>query len=154
MMREYRKTIDRIDQLYRSLGGDKTPDEYLLSIIASHICILQSGILENIVKETLGEYCDKRCTAEVANFVKRRLKDLQNPRTDKLEDLLGSFSESWRKDLVAFWVDGETRGHINSIVTNRNQIAHGRTTTVTISQTKDWLRSIKRFADYIEQTFH
>ncbi len=106
------------------------------------------------MKEALGEYCDKRCTPEVASFVKRRLKDLQNPRTDKLEELLGSFSEVWRKDLLIFFGDGETKGHINSIVTNRNQIAHGRTTTVTISQTKDWLRSIKRFADYVERSFH
>jgi hypothetical protein len=152
MMREYRKTIDRLDALYRSLSS-RAPDEYFLSIIASHICILQSGILENVIKESLGDYCDKRCTIEVANFVKKRLNDLHNPRTERLEELLGSFSDNWRNDLLSFWGDGETKGHINSIVANRNQIAHGRTTTVTISQTKDWLRSVKRFADYIEGTF-
>ena len=152
MIYDYKRALDRLDYIYSSLS--KAPiDEYVVALLAAHICVIQSGILENIVKEIMGAYVEKRSSVEVTNYVKIRLRDLQNPRTDRIEEVIGAFSSEWRSKLSKFWEESEIKEHINSIVANRNQISHGRTTSVTISQTKDWIKSIRIFAEFAEKTF-
>jgi hypothetical protein len=150
--RVYAQTIQRIERVYELLSVQR-PDEYLVSVIAAQICIMQSGILENILKEVFSEYCDRRSCVEVASYMKKGIAGIRNPRADRIEDLVGGFSNKWKSDLEVYWADNEVRAHVNSVISNRHLLAHGRTTAITISQTKEWLKSIKKLADFMESTF-
>jgi hypothetical protein len=146
--RIYRRISDIIN-----LSKQLNDDDLLKQSVAAHVCILQSGLLENIVKESLKIYADKRAEPCISRFVCRRLKELQNPKAEKIENILSEFSPELKDDLRKFWCKNGIRDHVDSVVANRHLIAHGQSFEVSMSRVSDWHRSIKRVMDFFEEKF-
>src|SRR5579885_3634067 len=98
-------------------------------------------------------YADKRAEPCISRFVCRRLKELQNPKAEKIENILSEFSPELKDDLRKFWCKNGIRDHVDSVVANRHLIAHGQSFEVSMSRVSDWHRSIKRVMDFFEEKF-
>ena len=63
------------------------------------------------------------------------------------------FSEEWGRNLTEFLNSegGKRKNDIDSIVNNRNQIAHGGTTTISIAQVQIYLEKAVEVIDFIER---
>lgn len=149
MIPEYKRGLARIDDLLRVLDLESR-DDLLSNAVASHICVLQSGMLENLLKETMTAFIDKRCTPEVRNYSVKRLNELQNPNPAKIEKLLQDFDEGMLQKLRAAWEENGVREHVSSIVANRHNIAHGRPSNVSPVRVKEWQGSLKKFTTFME----
>jgi len=64
--------------------------------------------------------------------------------------MLESFDLAWKTGLETY-ADETIRSDIGSIVHNRNEIAHGRNSTVTFGRLLPWIKTAKEVCEEIER---
>jgi len=118
----------RLDELFEKAKG---LDPEVQSHWSRYLCVLISGFLENCVRLTYTEYATGRSHANIAKFVESNLKGFQNPRMNLILEVVGKFSDDWRKDLKSK-TDGQLGDAVTSIVVNRHNIVHGQSVQLTL----------------------
>ncbi len=117
-------------------------DDELRSALARFACVLASGYLEESVRTLLGTWCSNKAHAHIHAYVGRQLDWFTNPKLGKMLDLLAHFSADWRNAFEAALSD-EEKDAINSVVSNRHQIAHGRNVGVSPAPMRRYFVSCK-----------
>jgi hypothetical protein len=148
-MDEYKSTFQRIEAL-AARANDSTVDDLVRAHIAQLICVVASGALESACQSILGAYVDKTARHATVKYAKVQLGRVMNPNPESIESLIGAFDKVWADSLRVYW-QGEVRDAINSIVRNRHNIAHGRSTTVTLGQVLPWVKCAKQFCTKLEE---
>jgi hypothetical protein len=115
----------RIENLLDRADAAALVDGELASSLARFACVLTSGYLEVSVRVLVGAWCCDKAHPHVHAYVGRQLDWFSNPKLGKILDLLSHFSAPWRDGLEAALTD-EEKDAINSVVSNRHHIAHGR----------------------------
>ena len=110
--------------------------------------ILVSGFIESSIRSIYEQYASNKASPKVANFVGNRLRSFQNPRMDKILDLSGAFSAEWRDELDK--APDEAKSAINSIVANRNRIAHREDVGLTYGMMCAYYRAAMKIIDTID----
>jgi hypothetical protein len=64
--------------------------------------------------------------------------------------MLESFDQQWKKDLKTYATEA-IKSDIGSIVYNRNEIAHGRNSTITFGRLSPWLKTAKGVCEEMER---
>jgi len=117
---------------------------------AKYLCVLSAGFLENAIQELYGLYCSKCANPNVASFTKKALARIQNPKAEAFLEVAGSFKKKWGDDLEKF-IDNEGRKEaINSIMSNRHRIAHGKDTSISLVRIKEYLSKSVGVIEFIE----
>jgi hypothetical protein len=96
------------------------------------------------------QYAATRSHKNVTHFVGKNLQRFQNPSQDKILKLCYSFSKEWG-DSMKLTLDGETGDALNSIVANRNSIAHGGQPQITFGRIEKYYSNAHRVLDKIEE---
>lgn len=117
-----RRRLDALFARVSTLSGDAE----LQSHWARYLCVLASGFIESSVREILSEYTKTKSHPRVLSYVEQQLRRFQNPNMEAILQLVGAFDPEWRSELDEA-TEGEVAAAVNSIVTNRHGIAHGRT---------------------------
>lgn len=134
-----RQRLDDLFERVSSLSGD--PE--LQSHWARYLCVLASGFIENSMRQILGEYARTKAHPRVLSYVDQQLRRFQNPNMEAILQLIGAFDPVWRSE-VKDATEGEVSAAINSIVTNRHGIAHGRTIGMSyVDMRQYYLNSVK-----------
>lgn len=140
----------KLDKVFAKIDQLPKEDIELQAHWAKYLCILVSGFLENSVRSIYSEYAKKVSkSTKLTNFVESKLKDLQNPKMEKILQLTGSFSREWQSNLEKA-TEGELKDAINSIVANRNNIAHGEDSRITYARIKDYYEKAIKVINMIE----
>lgn len=124
--------------------------DYLRAHLAQHICVVASGAIEVACRSILSTYVDKAGCPRSSRYIRSQLGSFQNPKPQKIEDLIMAFDPTWKKQLDPHF-DEEVKSAIGSIVSHRNNISHGKTSTVTLGQLKPWLAKAKTFCLALER---
>jgi len=140
MNREVLSYKQRLDNLFVRVDGFYG-DEELQAHLARYLCIIVCGFLENSLRAIYGEYAQNKSHRNVANFVDNQLNRFMNPNMERILNLAGKFSQAWRIELENLTKE-KIKESVDSLVANRNQIAHGADVGITI-------RSMKRQYDDI-----
>jgi hypothetical protein len=138
----------RINYLFQKIKS--FDDDELNGHWARYLCVISAGILENSLKELLKQYVVRCSNREVANYSSKNLDKIQNPKSSKFIEVLGYFSESWRKDLESFMEDYGRKDAIDSIMNNRHLIVHGKNSGISISVWKEYYDKSIDVVNYIE----
>ncbi|MCH8146745.1 MAG: hypothetical protein IH987_01965 [Planctomycetes bacterium] len=146
---EIAKRENRLDSLFERIGH-AAQDAELQSHWTRYLCILVSGFLESSIRTTFASFANKRAQSNVASFVTAQLGFLQNPKMGKILELVRKFSAEWAEQLEAD-TQGEIKAAVNSIVANRNKIAHGEDVSLGLVGLKDYYKSSKKLVKLIEQ---
>jgi hypothetical protein len=138
----------RLDSLFDKV---KTldADVELQSHWSRYLCVLVSGFIENSVKIVLSSYAEKHADKRISNFVERDLQDLQNAKMGKILDWVGKFDPAWREALERDLLDHQ-KDAINSVVTNRHQIAHGGSVGLSYVAIKNYYEAVVSAVEVIE----
>jgi hypothetical protein len=139
----------RLDNLFKQISAFSGNIE-LQSQWARYLCILVSGFLETSVCAIYGEFARKAASPYVANFVKCELDSFQNPKMGKILELTRAFNPLWADELETA-TEGELRDAVDSIVANRNQIAHGRDVGITYTRIKNYYEGAIKVVDLVEK---
>lgn len=147
--REVLQYEDRLEHLIRYSPSDDSLDEFQAHW-ACYLCVLVSGYLEVAIPAILSEYASAQAGPFVSNYVQKQLGHFQNPRFGKIIDLTNAFNPLWGESLQHN-SEGAIKDHVDSIVANRNNIAHGRNTGVTLVRVRDWFSSAKKLIRSLEK---
>ena len=123
----------RLDNALRKARAAAKEDTELEPFLASYLVVLISGAYEDCIEHLLGERAGKSRDEEVRNFIQVTLdRSFRNPKFDQIVQVLQAFSDSYAEKLKRK-IDSKAREAINSIVTNRHAVAHGKKPTVTVT---------------------
>jgi hypothetical protein len=139
----------RLDNLFQQISAFSGNIE-LQSQWARYLCILVSGFVETSICAIYGEFARKTASPYVANFVKCELDSFQNPKMGKILDLARAFNPLWADELATA-TEGELKDAVDSIVANRNQIAHGRDVGITYIRMKNYYERAIKVVDLVEK---
>ena len=125
--------IDSLFARSESFQGKEEP----LAHWTRYLCVLVSGWLETSVCDIIGDYTQKRSSGYVSHYVSQQLDKFWDPSMDKILALTCDFSPEWMKMLEEA-TKGEIKAAINSIVSQRNLIAHGESSSISYEQLKKY----------------
>jgi len=118
------------------------------SDFARYLCVLVSGFLEKAVAELVLEHSRRSAGPTLQRYVEANTRRFTNANSQRLKDLLGSFSPDWRSRLDAILVD-ESKDAVDSVVGLRHLIAHGGSAGVTYSRINEYYKRIRLVVDEI-----
>lgn len=139
----------RLDNLFKQISAFSENIE-LQSQWARYLCVLVSGFLETAVRAIYGEFAGKMASPYVANYVKYELDSFQNPKMGKILELTNAFNPLWA-DKLKTATEGKLETAVDSVVANRNQIAHGENVGITYRRIKDYYEDVVKVVDLIEK---
>src|SRR5687768_15910157 len=112
----------RLDALFAKVRD--VADLELQAHWSRYLCVLVSGFLETALQTIYSDYVRTRADARSARYARQGLERLVNPNMERILQLCRAFDDTWAENLEAF-VAGARRDAVNSVVANRNRIAHG-----------------------------
>lgn len=139
----------KLDATFARIGSFSGRDLELHSDFARYLCILVSGFVETALSELTAEHCRKRAAPTVSNYAQSQLSRLQNVKSERLLQLMGSFDPKMRVEFEEF-IDGPRKDALDSVVDLRNKIAHGESVGVTYMRIKDYYKLISEIIDFVE----
>lgn len=117
---------------------------------ARYLCVRTSGFLEVTVQYMLAEFARRSSfKPAVGRYVTSRVERQQSMKANQLLDLVGSFDPAWRTSLEAF-LDMEHKDAVDSVVTNRHGIAHGRPTGISFVRVKRYYELVLDVVEFLE----
>jgi hypothetical protein len=138
---------ERLQALFEKVEG--TDDIELKAHLARYLCVLASGFIENALRTMYSDYSAVNADGRSARYVKSKLKRFYNPRMHKILALSDEFSEEWAAELKRETA-GARRAAIDSIVNNRNKIAHGDDVSISYGQLKEYYERVLEVVDLID----
>lgn len=142
-MRRHSSLKDALDATFTRASKIDPVEIELRADFARHLCVLVSGFIDQTIKSLTIEYVRSRSSETVTNHVSRSIVNLTNLRSTKLVAHLQSFDANWKAELEALVAD-ERKAAVDSVVTLRHGIAHGKPGDVTIARMQDYYREINK----------
>jgi hypothetical protein len=140
-----------LDQTFVRIGAVTGPLE-LQSDYARYLCVLVAGYFERATVELAAEWVRRRSDPRSLRYVVRRLERFQNPKKERVLQLLADFEPTWRTSAEAFIIDARADA-LGSVMANRNRIAHGDPVTLSYSHVSDWYKEIQEIVDFLASLF-
>lgn len=135
----------RIDNLeVKAKTEPVSSDRELQAQIARFLCVLSSGLIEQALIITLDNHAKSLSQRRIAQFVSYKLSRIQNAKFEDILVTLGRFDPEWR-DYFEENTSREIKDSIDSIVNNRNQIAHGGQAGISLTTFSGYYKSLKAF---------
>jgi hypothetical protein len=112
----------RIERLL--VRARRTTDDELQAELARYLCILVSSLIEERCRERASTFADVRSAPEITRFVRAQMRRFRSPSAANIRDFFSGFdpvrANGWYEGLA-----DDQRDALDSIVANRNQLAHG-----------------------------
>jgi RiboL-PSP-HEPN len=140
----------KIDLLAKTAGALGPEMELVKSELCKYCCVLASAAIDVCIEDCLLEYSERGKDRRIIAYIKRQIGRARNPTVSTLCIMLESFDQTWRSGLETY-VDDTIRSDIGSIVHNRNEIAHGRNSTITFGRLLPWINTAKKVCGEIER---
>jgi hypothetical protein len=146
------KLDSRIKSLLASGGNLGPDDEKLKAEIARLACVLAAAYIEVACQEIVEAYAFVRAEPSITRYVAAQLGWFQNPSLEKILKLAGQLDAS-KRDRLEGKVSDELKDSVGSIMGHRNNIAHGRDSSITLGLLSTYYESAKRFMQEFEALF-
>lgn len=149
---ELNRQIQYIKGLIKSTAESTNSNLELQGHWGKYICILSAGFLENAISEIYIELTKNSSSPQVASFTTKMLQKINNPKASKFVETAYAFKKEWGEELEKYFKDNQkVKTAIDSIMTNRHLIAHGKTTTISVVRIKEYLDGSIEALEYIEK---
>ena len=129
-----------------------TEDIELQGHWGQYLCVRAAGFVESGLQAIYSDYAWSSSSVQVARYVNSRLEAIYNPNAQRFMDVAGSFSPTWREELQEYLQrdDGLRKEALDSIMNNRNQIAHGKNVGITVHRVRDYMERCVEVLEFIE----
>jgi hypothetical protein len=142
--------LQRLEELFKKVDQACATDLEMRAHWAKYLCVLVSGFLENAISEIYADFVKNAASQPVASYAAAILSKIQNPKTHKFLEVAGLFKKDWARDLEVYVEENGRKVAIDSIMTHRHNIVHGKTSGITIAAIKDYLEKSVEVLEFIE----
>lgn len=125
-----------------------TQEDEIQAVYSKYLCIRLAGYLEACLKEEIGLFVERRCPANIKNYILSSLQNTTNLTHSKIQKALQNFSDDWCEHYTNNATD-EMIQSIGSIYSNRNRIAHGQNCNISLCQLKEDYENVQQVVDAI-----
>lgn len=140
----------RAEAVYRLVRGGGFEYEFEVQAdLARYLCIRVCGFIDLAVSHLFEAYVIRHAPPKLMRFVTSSLGRQQNLKANRLLEITANFDLQWEKDLAEFLTDERTDA-LNSLVENRNQIAHGRSTGITHIRVRRYYTPVIEVIEFLE----
>jgi hypothetical protein len=138
---------NRLDNLFSSISNIQEIE--LKSHWSRYLCVLVAGFVEVSIQTIFCDYARKSSSPHVSNYVNSKLKRFINPNMQDIIELAGMFNSRWG-EMLEQGSQGELKDAVDSVMANRNQIAHGENVGISYVRIKEYYNSILKLIDFVE----
>lgn len=132
----------QLDNLFRDVSIIDEGEE-IKAHLSRYLCVRTSGYLENVFRILIANFCDGTSPQPVANYIVKRTKFITNLDYSRIRTLLSEFSLEWCEKFDSLITD-QQKSSINSLVSNRNSIAHGNVDSLTFRDMTQYYSDTKQ----------
>lgn len=125
-------------------------EEKLQGSLARYACILASSYVEVSLREAILAYAAGRASPKILQYVDSTFVRGTNYNTDRIRQLLCRFSPEHGNSFDRV-INGEMKDNLDSIRANRNDIAHGRRSGISLGQVKRYFGGAKALLAGVRQ---
>ena len=119
--------------------------------LESYLVVLISGIYEDCIEYLINKRVDTSGDIEVSAFIEKTLDiQMRNPNWENLMTVLGRFSKKW-VTVMKKKIKNRVRTDLNNIVNNKNAVAHGNTSNLTLGEIKICNKNCKSIFEKLEK---
>lgn len=131
------KRCAEIEGLLTDAASWAKKDEKLGAHLASYICVLILGVLEDCVEHLVAQRVDKTGDNEIRNYIVKVIDGrFRNPDWGAINGLLGEFSTEYKTTFAQKIAhDGSEALALQGIVDNKNSLAHVGTSKLNLNVT-------------------
>lgn len=148
---ELSRQIQQLNSLIARTDQASAGDIEMQSHWAKYICVLSAGLLENALTELYTEYALGAASEAVAAYVRANISKIQNPKTSRYVQIASTFKKEWGKELSIFANEEGRKEALDSIMSNRHLIAHGKRSDISMARVKEYLRKSIELIELVEQ---
>lgn len=141
-----KKRLDATFERVKHVGQDTE----LQSDFARYLCVLVSGYIEQSIVQIILEHAREKDAPTLERFVERKTKRFANAKVSRIQELLGDFDPEWRKELDELLGD-EQKDAVDSVVNQRNIIAHGGSVEVTYLRIRTYYQQAQCVIDQVAE---
>ncbi len=149
-LQEVSRMKQRLDDTFERI---KTIDPGSLELqkdFARYLCVLVSGYVERAIAQIVQEHARRNGSPTLQKFVEAKTNRFTNAKTGKIMNFLGSFDKDWHQEIERYLAEGSGEA-IDSVVSNRHQIAHGGDSQITYSQIRDYYTRAQELVNRVER---
>lgn len=129
---------DRLYALYDLYDDLPTQPVDIRGHWVRYLVVVSSGFIETTVRDIFSDYAESKSAPRVSRYVTHALERPGNMTSDKLSKLVRTFDPDWWDDFDTSKESDAIKSSLNSIVNNRNLIAHGENISLTIGQLRSY----------------
>ncbi len=113
---------------------------------------MAAGFIEFSLQTIYSDFAESSSSPHTARFVSRQLERITNPNAERFIQTAGAFHPRWGEELREFFDSSPdmTKGAINSIMSERNRIAHGESSQITVARVREYLERSVAVLEFIE----
>ena len=109
------------------------PLDSVVKYLVAYSVVKTSGTIEIVYKDIIYSHLIKNANNEAISYFSKNIKDSSsNPKTGKISNLLEQINPAWKDSFENQLKNSTDKGHLNSLVELRNQLAHGNSITSSI----------------------
>jgi hypothetical protein len=122
---------------------------------SKYLCVLVAGFVEESLRVLLEDYCAKHAAQNLQRFVSSELREVTNCKTGRIASILNRFDPVWEKEFLSqieanSRVIDEIKNAIDSVVSNRHLIAHGKSVGLGYVAISSYYNSVKKAVETLE----
>lgn len=149
MLHRERDRIARIIELGKALPLD---DSERIGHWGRYACIACTGYIEVALRLVIQAHVHEKATPEIHAYVVRGLDGVQNPKAEKFTNVLRCFSDKWATEMESFFAANQrVKDAIDSLMTNRHLIAHGRPCSISLGRVADYLAQADKAISFVDE---
>lgn len=131
-----------IEALFNNAARSREGLEEVQASLARYACVLTSSYIEAALRELILVYTGQRADESVLRYVESTLSSVRAPNMEKILQAVGRLDPEYRKALE-MQTQGKFKDSVDSIYANRNNIAHGRRSGISLDQVRSYYSDVK-----------
>jgi len=143
-LQQQEKKLDKLFLLVKSIEDDEAK-----SLLSKFLCVRTSGFIESSVKNLVNEFSNGTSPKQIQKYVSHKIKYATNLYPARIAELLGAFDTDWKKNFESQITD-EQKAALNSIISNRNNIAHGENDAINFTSMESFYTHAKEVVAMLE----
>ena len=149
-MMQNRQVLERLQEINLLFNMNIVSDD-LAAHWGRYLCITVAGFLETALQEIYESYADETAGGNLARYVGYQISyTIGTPNTEGIIRTAQAFSVAWGDELRSFLRDDDRQAAINTIMSQRNAIAHGRPSTISPVQLREYLNKCVAVLEFVE----
>ena len=148
--------IEQLDDCSRELQIIETHinnDKFnsLNPFLISYAVVKACGSIEVVYKNLIVDIIAVGSTTEAKNYLEKNIRNSSsNPTTGNIQRLLQDLNSTWAQQFEAQIKGKDEKGSLSSLVSLRNDFAHGRSVTASIGNVKQYFEDAKTVLTWLE----